>query len=839
MDDKNHNQGLSSHEAAKQLKKFGPNELNSSKPKSFLKIALDVFKEPMLLMLLACGIIYLFLGDPTESALLLFSVFAMAGLNFYQEKKTEKSLDALRKLSSPRALVIRDGEREVIAGRDVVPDDLIILSEGDRVPADAIVLEAANLSSDESLLTGESVAVNKTSAPKSETTADNQYLVYSGSLIVRGHGLAKVIATGMQTSMGKIGKSLESLETEKTSLQKEITRIVKLMALVGLACCLILFVVYGLTRGDWLHGFLAGLTLAMSALPEEFPIALTIFMTMGAWRLAQNKVLTRRSVVIETLGSATVLCVDKTGTLTENKMSVAAIDTSDGHIDYRPSIQDAKTKEIVRYGVLASQKEPFDPMEMAFLQAGRDLFDHEKNIHQDMELVKEYALEKYSLAVTHVWNNGKGKFMIAAKGAPEAILDLCHIEGTKKDKLLDQVHMMAIEGLRVIGVARGQYHDHDKLPENRHDFDFSFLGFVGLADPVRPGIDRAIKECRDAGIRVVMITGDYPATAQNIAKQIGLLSPGGIVLGSELDEMSPEALGQRVKNVNIFSRVVPEQKLMIVQALKQNHEVVSMTGDGVNDAPALKAAHIGIAMGNRGTDVAREAASIVLLDDNFASIVKGVRLGRRIYSNLQKAMTYIFAFHIPVIGISLIPVLLKWPLILYPIHIVFLELVFDPTCTIAFEAETEEPNTMKKPPRPIGTPIFNSRMIIFSMLQGIAALVVTVLACYFCLHSGFSEDKTRAFTFAVLIATDMSLILVNRSWSQSIITKLRSASNSYLFSIMGVTIAAVLIALNFEIISRFFQFGNLAAFEIILAFVIGSLVAIWFEILKKMKFLKV
>ncbi len=833
--------GLSKKEVLVKQKKDGFNELQASKPKNVLAIIFGIIKEPMILLLIACGTIYLFLGDRQEAIMLIVSIFGVGGITFYQEKKTEKSLEALRNLSSPRAFVIRNGKRQRIPGKDVVTDDIIILSEGDRVPADAVVIESSNLSIDESLLTGESLAVSKIKcetenfSPK-KPGGDNQYYVYAGSMIVKGYGIAKVISIGQDTEMGKIGKALQSVEIEKTLVQKEVSRFVKIFALVGLSLCIILVIVYGLTRGHWMQGFLAGITMAMGTMPEEFPITLTIFMTMGAWRLAQNKVLTRRNATIETLGSATVLCVDKTGTLTKNKMSIASIYTQDGHIDYNPKLTDKKIKDIIKYGVLASKKEPFDPMELAFVEAGRDLFEHEKYIHQDMELVKEYDLEKYSLSVTHVWDNSKDKFIVAAKGAPETILDLCHVPKKEKEILLEKVHHMAFQGYRVLGVAKGTYQSKQKLPENRHDFDFEFLGFVGLADPIRSEIPLAIKECYSAGIRVVMITGDYPSTAQNIANQIGLESFGGVLTGPELEELSPEALKVRMKNVNIFSRVVPEQKLLIVNAFKQMGEVVAMTGDGVNDAPALKSAHIGIAMGNRGTDVAREAAGIVLLDDNFSSIVKGVRLGRRIYNNLQKAMTYIFAVHFPLAGLSLIPVLLKWPLILLPVHIVFLELVIDPACTVAFESEPEEKNIMRRPPRRINEPIFSKKMLIISVLQGVIALFICLVAFKLCLDYGFSEQKARAFTFAVVIASNISLILTNLSWSQSILSKMKEKINLSLIIVIALTASFAIFAIYVDKATRLFKFEHLSFLQIMLAVLLGSFVALWFEFLKKLKF---
>jgi Ca2+-transporting ATPase len=575
--------------------------------------------------------------------------------------------------------------------------------------------------------------------------------------------------------------------------------------------------------------------MAMGTLPEEFPIVLTIFLTMGAWRLARNQVLTRRPATIETLGSTTVLCVDKTGTLTENKMSFALLYTSDGRKKYKRDLEHSSVKELIRIGVLASQQKPFDPMEIAFINAGREYFGNGE-IHENLEIVKEYTLEKYSLAVAHIWRDpNKEQHVIAAKGAPEAILDLCHIDTKESQLLLEEAKVMAGEGLRVLGVARGKSNKLDVLPENKHEIDFEFLGFVGLEDPIRPEIAQAVIECKQAGVRVVMITGDYPATAQNIAKQIGLDSPGGVITGPELDKMTVDELAERIKNVNLFSRVVPEQKLLIVNALKKNGEVVAMTGDGVNDAPALKAAHIGIAMGKHGTDVAREAAGIVLLDDNFTSIVGGIRLGRKIYDNLGKAMTYIFAVHIPIIGLSLLPVLLGWPLILTPMLIVFLELIIDPACTVVFENEKEDEGIMQRKPRKISEPIFNRKMISISLVQGLVSLVITAFVYYLSTQSGFGPEKARAITFTTLVASNIGLILTNRSYKRTLWNSMRTSANRPLLIVTLLASTFLVATIYIPDLRALFNFEVLSLVEFIFAILAGLTVMICFEIGKLLK----
>lgn len=622
--------GLTSDEAAQRLQADGPNELPSAKPRGLLTIALEVIREPMFLLLLAGGGIYLILGDLQEALLLLGFVFVIIGITLHQERKTENALKALQNLSSPRARVIRSGEDQRIPGRDVVRGDTVIVAEGDRIPADGVVLSSINLTVDESLLTGESVPVRKVNwdghSANQRPGGDDEPFVFSGTLVVQGQALLEIQRTGINTEIGKIGKSLQSLEPEKTALQRQTGRLVRTMAFAGGTLSVLVALAYGLLRGDWLHGVLAGVALAMSLLPEEFPVVLTIFLALGAWRISRQRVLARRMHAVEILGSATVLCVDKTGTLTLNQMTVGALCTDDEVVS--ATTADLATLPnafhlLVEYSILASQRDPFDPMERALHQYGNQSLANTEHIHQDWTLVQQYPLSKDLLAMSHVWRSPGGhEYSIAAKGAPESIADLCHFTEDQRQALSGQIARMAEQGLRVIGVAQALFTDvEQQLPSTQHDFDFQFLGLIGLIDPVRPSVPAAIRECAAAGIRVVMITGDYPVTARNIATQIGLPHPDRVITGDELTAMDQAVLQERIRDINVFARVVPEQKLRLVQALKANGEVVAMTGDGVNDAPALKAADIGVAMGGRGTDVAREAAGLVVLDDDFTSIV--------------------------------------------------------------------------------------------------------------------------------------------------------------------------------------------------------------------------
>jgi Ca2+-transporting ATPase len=832
--------GITSKEASEILQKEGYNELPSSKPKNVFKIAFGVVQEPMFLLLVACGTLYLMLGDLQEGLMLLSFVFVVMGIEFYQEKKTEKALDALKDLASPRALVIRDGETIRIPGKEVVRGDIVVLQEGDRVPADALVLRSNNLLADESLLTGESVPVQKREWMEGDNTfipgGDDIPVVFSGSMIVQGNGLVKVIATALNTEIGKIGKALDSVKEEPTQLKREMGTLVKRLAIIGILLCILVIAIYTITRGDLLKGFLAGITLAMAMLPEEFPVVLTIFLALGAWRMSKKSVLTRKPAAIETLGSATVLCTDKTGTLTQNKMTVTRL--FNGTVFSRVASGDIFSEpfhEIIEYGILASQVNPFDPMEKAIINIGDQFLQNSEHIHADWVMEKEYPLSKDLLAMSRVFSNtGTKEQVIAVKGAPEAIFDLCHLNSETISGYEKAVAVMASEGLRVLGVARASLISRE-LPSLQHDFDLEFVGLIGLSDPIRKSVPDAVKECYKAGIRVIMITGDYPVTAINIGKEIGIKNPELCITGSELKDMTEDELCERIKVVNIFARVVPEQKLKIVNALKKNKEITAMTGDGINDAPALKASNIGIAMGEKGTDVAREASSLVLMDDNFASIVGAVKMGRKIFDNLQKALGYIFAIHVPIAGLSLIPVLFAdLPLILWPVHIVFLELIIDPACTMIFEAEKEEKNVMSRPPKDINEPFFGARKIFFSCMQGIGIIVICLLVYFIGLKMGYSEKGVRTLTFVTLIVSNIAVILSNRSWTYGIF-KILSTPNKAVNWIVGGAIIFLILILNVPFLLDLFQFEKIGYLEFLVCAVAGLFSITWFEIYKQVK----
>lgn len=829
--------GLGEETVKMKLKEEGYNELPSSKPRNILSLMWGVLKEPMFLLLVACGSLYLILGDIQEGLMLMGFVLVIMGIEFYQEKKTEKALDALKDLASPRALVIREGVEKRIAGREVVTDDLVVLQEGDRVPADATVLYSVNLMADESLLTGESVPVSKSEwngiDQLTQPGGDELPFVFSGSMIVQGNGIVKVTSIGSNTEIGKIGKALDSVTEEPTKLKKEMGILVRRLAIIGISLCIVVIAVYTLTRGDLLKGFLAGITLAMAMLPEEFPVVLAIFMALGAWRMSKKNVLTRKPSAVETLGSATVLCTDKTGTLTQNKMTVTRLyNKKNFHSISKSEEFPEEFHEIIEYGILSSQTNPFDPMEKAITNMGEAFLKNTEHIHTDWQMVKEYPLSKDLLAMSRVFIHPESKAKtIAAKGAPEAIFDLCHLPADEKKKYGDAVAEMASAGLRVLGVAKAII-GSDDLPQIQHDFDFDFIGLLALSDPIRETVPEAVKECYKAGIRVIMITGDYPVTAMNIAREIGLTNHQISISGHELQAMSEEELCERIKDVNVFARVVPEQKLKIVNALKRNNEIVAMTGDGVNDAPALKAAHIGIAMGEKGTDVAREASSLVLMDDNFASIVGAVKMGRRIFDNLQKALGYIFAIHVPIAGLSLIPVFFSnLPLLLWPVHIVFLELIIDPACSIIFEAEKEEKNVMNRPPKAMDEPFFGARKIWLSCSQGIGILFLVFAVYLLGLQSGYSEKEVRALAFTTLIAANIAVILSNRSWTRNIFQILVTPNKTVKWVVGGAT-SFLLLILNIPFLLNMFQFEKISLNEAVICVLLGFSSIIWFEIYK-------
>jgi len=778
--------GLTSAQAAERLAADGPNALPAAERKGLPATILGVVREPMLLLLGAAAGIYLVVGDVREALILSASIVVVITITIVQEHKAERALDALRDLSSPRALVVRDGERTRIAGAAVVVGDVLLVSEGDRVPADARIVQSADLAADESLLTGESLPVGKKEGD----------VVHSGTLVTTGHGQALVVATGARSELGLIGASLAALDSGKTGLERETARIVRAVAAIAIALSVAMVLYYVATRGDWLAGILAGLTLAMAILPEEFPVVLTVFLALGAWRISLHGVLTRRMPAIETLGAATVLCVDKTGTLTENRMSVVEVG---GDRD-----------RVLAAAALACELEPFDPMEKAIVTAAGASAAAARSGGQ---LERDYPFTDRFLAMCHAWRLPGRSLVVAIKGAPETVLRLCGEESRSAE-----IHGAAAKGLRVLVVAEAAW--DGPLLDDPAGYPFRYLGYVALADPIRPSVPAAVAQCRRAGIRVVMITGDHPETALKIAAEAGISVDGGVLTGAEMAQMDDAALAGAVPRVNVFARVRPEQKLRLVQAYRAAGEVVAMTGDGVNDAPALKAAHIGIAMGRRGTDVAREAAALVLLEDDFGAIVQTVRLGRRIYANIRSAMSYLISVHVPIAGMSFVPLFFGGPLLLYPVHVVFLEFVIDPACTIVFEAEHTEEGTMERPPRDPGEPLFSLRMLAGSLALG-AAMLASVFALYWwMLHTGRDEGDTRAASFAAIVIGNVVLILSSRSRRHSLLQALR-APNPAFWWVVGGTLAGLLAVLYVPPLAGLFRFAPLGPADLALAAAAG------------------
>jgi P-type Ca2+ transporter type 2C len=821
--------GLTADEARILLAADGPNELPRTGSRSAFKIVGEVLREPMLALLLAGGVAYLALGDLTEALILLsFALFSIA-LTVVQESRTEHVLEALRDLSAPRARVIRDGERLRIAGRDVVRGDILVLEQGDRVAADALLLEAHDFQADESLLTGEALPVHKTvghAEAAHRPGGDGQPYIYSGSLVTRGNGIARTVATGALSEIGKIGQSLASLDPEPPRLRIETARIVKLSAIGGGTIAALVVLLYGLLRGDWMQAVLAGIATGMSMLPEEFPVVLTIFMAMGAWRIGKARVLTRRSAAIETLGSATILCTDKTGTLTENRMAVSQVWLASGktsEIRVRVETPDA-FHAILETSILASAAVPVDPMEVALHATAPPM-------PTEYHLVHSYGLRPDLLAMSNIWKGGNlgDGYGIAAKGAPEAIASLCRLAPPAMRRLTVAVDAMAAQGTRVLGVASA-HTTNKSWAKSQRDYKFKLIGLVGLADPIRESVPAAVAQCRSAGIKVVMITGDYAATARAIALQAGI-ADGEVLTGPELEAMDDAALTHHLDRVTVFARIMPEQKLRIVNAYKAAGEIVAMTGDGVNDAPSLKSAHIGIAMGKRGTDVAREAAAIVLLDDDFDSIVQAVRLGRGIYDNIRKAMAFIFAVHVPLAGFALLPLVFGLPTLFGPIHIAFIEMIIDPVCALVFESEREEADIMHRKPRDPEQRLFSLPMVTWSVFQGLVAFGILATLFLTATYSGMLEADVRALIFLSLIVSIVALILANRSFGTSL-QEAFTRKNVTLRYILGAITAVLTLTVLIPAFRKLLKFGAPDWKHVVTAFVLGAILLVLLEFLK-------
>jgi len=758
--------GLTQTEAEQCRQVHGPNIVDRQETKGFLRTVAEVLSEPMFLLLIGAAAIYLLLGDLQEGLLLAaFAAFSIV-LVIVQNRRSEHALEALRALSSPHARVLRDGVTKVIDATGVVPGDALLIAEGERIAADGILRRASELAVDESLLTGESVPVRKQAveglpAAKAAPGGDDLPHVFAGTLAVAGHGVVEVTTTGRHSQMGQIGASLAGIAQEDTLLQIVVRKLVRVLTIAAVAVAASLVLWYGLMRGEWLQGTLSAIAFAMSLLPEEFPMALTVFLALGTWRLAQVKVLVRRPAVIETLGAASMLCVDKTGTLTENRMRVSVLRAGGRQVDIGRDCTSLAEDfhRVLEFGVLASRRKGVDPMDQAVIALGESALASTEHLHPSWTLQRDYELTPQLLAMSRAWTTEDGGFAVGAKGAPEAIADLCHFDAERTAALMAEVQALAARGLRVIAVASSS-HLHDGPPDGQHDYEFVFEGLIGLADPLREQVADAVALARQAGVEVAMITGDYPATALAIAREAGIDTDAGALTGVEMAAMDDAALAGALGRVRVFARVMPAQKLRLVQTLKRMGKVVAMTGDGVNDAPALKAAHVGIAMGARGTDVARAAASVVLLDEDFTRIVGGIHMGRRIFDNLRKVMLYITAIHVPIAGLALLPLLMGLPPLLLPVHVALLEMLIDPMCSIAFEAIPPERDLMRRPPRPPSDSLISRRLLLNGVVLGIGALLPTLAIYAQGIDSGLGEDMARTLALISLMAGNLALIVL-------------------------------------------------------------------------------
>jgi Ca2+-transporting ATPase len=806
--------GLSTPEAARRLRDEGPNALPELERRTALRIIIEVMREPMFALLLGAGVLYLLIGSRGQALVLFAFACLSVAIAIIQEGRSERVLEALRDLTSPRALVIRDGAQIRIPGREVVRGDLLVLAEGDRVPADALLISGDDVQADESLLTGEAVPVRKRASPAAAAQpsaeaapgGDDLPYVFSGTMIVTGGGLAQVTATGPRSEIGKIGHAVTRITPEPPRLQVQTRGFITGFAIVGLSLSAIAALLYGALRGEWLQGLLAGIALGMSMLPEEFPLVLTVFMVMGAWRLSRSQVLTRRPAAIETLGAATVLCTDKTGTLTRNLMSVqwlergpecaAATDRGAG------APLDPKLRELLEMAVLASRPEAVDPMDRALVR----LAEESGARAPQAELVRGYPWQPELPALVQVWRRAGGPLLAAAKGAPEAVATLCRLSGEASQSLRARVETLAQRGMRVLAVAAAPL-EGTAPPASVADLPLRLLGLVGFVDPLRAGIPEAVRECRSAGIRVVMITGDHPETARAIAREAGIQHEE-VMTGPELARLDEPALLDRIRQVSVFARITPQQKLRIVAALKARGEVVAMTGDGVNDAPALRSAHIGIAMGQRGTDVAREASALVLLDDDFNSIVRAVRLGRRIYDNLMKAVSFILAVHLPIAALAVLPIAMGRPLVLTPMLIAIIELIIDPICSVVLEAERDERDVMRRPPRDPDSSLLSRPLLVSGFLQGTLAVLAVCGVFLYADLGGLPPQIVRSMGFLTLVCVNYALIFANRSFSASPLIGLARPNPSLWVSVFSSAGALVAI-FSLGVVRRFLELGPL------------------------------
>ena len=809
--------GLSSAEAHSRLLAEGENLIPSENQKTLARQILTIISEPMLILLISAGVINFFLAEILDAVMLMCTVVIVLGISIVQSRRTENALYALKQLAAPFATVIRDGSEMRIPSSHIVVGDLLLLYEGDRVCADAKIIRNVTLAADESTLTGESVPVEK----------EVEDLVFSGTLVTRGHGQAIVEATGVNSALGKIGKSLQEIPFERSQMQRDVDQLVRVIGVLGILTVVSVVTIYGSTRQNWLEGGLAGIAAAMALIPEEFPVILTLFLAIGAWRMSQVRVIARRPSAIESLGSISVLCVDKTGTITENKMAIAEVQIGENRYPILGDNIPLQVRELLDIGALACPTSVFDPMDQAFQE-----FTSQKSSIESAVSVKEYPVENTRMAYIHIWKF-ENKYLIAAKGAPETIARLCRLNQIENDQLTTKVHDAADSGFRVLAVAYLELPSHYSLPNNIESLTLNYLGLTFLQDPIRGGVIESIQDCAAAGIRTIMITGDHPNTALAIAKEINLPNSRECITGAEIEASSDEELKLLIPHISVFARVIPEHKLRIVRALQSSGEIVGMTGDGVNDAPALRAADIGIAMGKRGTDVAREAASLIITDDNYTSIAHGIQRGRATYANLQKAMSYVIAIHIPIFGLALLPIFsTNWPLILLPGLVAFHEVIIDPACSIVFEEESPDPGIMKRQPRGIKSRIFSRSELLISITQGLTVLGAILALFLTAFNSGRSESEIRSLVFGALMMSNVGLILTNRSRTLTIIETFRERENRAVKWIVWGALLILVSLLSFAPLRSVFDLGAISLMDWLLITITAFVGIGWYDFVK-------
>jgi P-type Ca2+ transporter type 2C len=816
-------QGLGDAQVVEAREKYGYNRLNYKQENGFLDALKSLAKEPMVILLLAASGIYFISGKVGDGAFMASAIVLVSAISLYQDSRSRNALEKLKNFTQASSKVIRRGEVIEIKSEELVVGDSLMVEEGTSIAADGVIVHSNDFSVNESILTGESMAVYKDKAKENN-------LIFSGTTVASGLAIATITAIGNETKLGKIGKSLESIKEEKTPLEIQINNFVKKMVMFGAVVFLIVWAINYFKSYSILDSLLKALTLAMSIMPEEIPVAFTTFMALGAWRLMKMGIVVKQMKTVETLGSATVICTDKTGTLTENKMSLAKLFTlASQKISDAENASNDSEKELIRLAMWASEPIPFDAMEVALHDAYQKMAAADER--PDYKMVHEYPLGGKPPMMTHLFENSAGKRIIAAKGAPEALMKVCKLTGTEKQEI-ENATTLATDGFRVLGVGEASF-EGNNFPKTQEEFPFAFKGIVAFYDPPKKNIQKVLEDFYAAGISVKIITGDNAATTTAIAKQIGFRGYEKSLTGDELMKLPASELEGKVLATNLFTRMFPEAKLKIINALKAKNEIVAMTGDGVNDGPALKAAHIGIAMGKKGTEIAKQAASLILLEDDLSKMVEAIAMGRKIYTNLKKAIQYIISIHVPIILTVFIPLALGWlyPNIFSPVHIIFLELIMGPTCSIIYENEPMEENTMIQKPRPFTSTFFSIKELTTSIIQGLIITAGTLLAYQYAIYQAFSEPHTRAMVFTVLIAANIFLTLINRSFYYSIFTTLRYKNNLVLL-IISITVAVSGLLLYVKPLAKFFEFEPLNLLQLGVSVGIGFLSVIWYEAVK-------